>query len=127
MTFFQLLEANLFMGENMSRHSGFHYCVFAALTALCLQTSTARAVPKSSAGTVILGVTAYQDSEDKTQFWYLPIAMDVLLGERLKTFRATHFGIGRSYFVQAASGEVTSRAGAILSGTPDRHELGSEE
>lgn len=87
-----------------------------SLSVLATLTS-ALAAPKFSKGTSVQGVLAYVDSEDSTQFHYLPLSMETLLGERLKAFKVTHYGIGRSYFVQSVSGEITSRAGAIVSGT----------
>lgn len=90
---------------------------FTCLTATALLTITdAFSAPKFSKGTSIKGAIAYQDADVPSQFYYLPLSADVLLGERLKSFKVTHFGIGRSYFVQSASGEITSRVGAILSG-----------
>jgi hypothetical protein len=87
----------------------------AILAVICA--APGNAAPLFSKGTSIDGVLAYQDSEDQTQFHYLPLVMDALLGERLRTFKVTHYGIGKSYFVQSISGEITSRAGAIISGT----------
>jgi hypothetical protein len=89
-------------------------------TAACglgLSGEIASGAPRFSVGTSVQGVVAYQDSEEASQFHYLPMTMETLLGERIKTFKVTHYGIGKSYFVQSAGGEITSRAGAIVSGT----------
>ncbi|MBB2703107.1 MULTISPECIES: hypothetical protein [Rhizobium] len=89
----------------------------ALLSGTSLIASNAYSAPKFSSGTSVGGVLAYQDSEDNSQFHYLPLFTDVVLGPRLKTFKTTHYGIGRAYFVQSATGEITSRAGAIVSGS----------
>lgn len=80
-------------------------------------TSDVNAAPKFGRGTAIAGVIAYQDHEDESQFHYLPGRTDALLGERITNFTVTHFGIGESYFVQSSTGEISSRVGAIVSGT----------
>ena len=62
-------------------------------------------------GTPVPGAIAYQDASDPSQLHYFPLKIDVLLGGRLKAFSVTHFGIGKSYFVQSKTGEISSRAG----------------
>lgn len=88
-----------------------------ACAILVLTPASSMAIPKFGSGTAVPGAIAYQDSTDPTQFHYLPLTMDTLLGGRLKAFSVTHFGIGKSYFVQSSTGEISSRAGAIVSGT----------
>jgi hypothetical protein len=82
-----------------------------------LSVEPAFAAPLFSVGTSIPGAIAYQDSLDKSQFWYLPTTEDQLLGGRLRTFRAVSFGVGAPYYVQDDKGNYRSVAGGILSGT----------
>lgn len=78
----------------------------------------ANAAPKFNTGTAIEGAIAYQDDQNNRQFYYIPTkAGTAALGDRITTFRATHFGVGREYFVQDSSGMYHSRSGAILSAT----------
>jgi len=92
--------------------------VMALVSVLFLFNATAaNAAPKFSRGVSVSGVVAYQDDQNATQFHYLPTRADVVLGDRITTFKATHFGVGSVYYVQTSSGDIKSMAGALLSGT----------
>jgi hypothetical protein len=90
-----------------------------ALVVSCLSLlgATCVAAPSFSKGTSMAGAIAYQDASDVSQFWYLPTTTDVLLGQRLKTFRAIHFGFGQPYYIQDSKGDYRSASGGIVSGT----------
>jgi CDP-diacylglycerol pyrophosphatase len=51
-------------------------------------TLSATAAPRFSKGTSTSGAVVYQDDQDPNQFFYLPIATQALLGDRLKNFKA---------------------------------------
>lgn len=80
-------------------------------------TLSATAAPRFSKGTSTSGAVVYQDDQDPTQFYYLPLATQALLGDRLKNFKASYFGIGPAFYVQSANGQLTQRTGGIVSGT----------
>lgn len=68
-----------------------------------------------SKATSVAGVTAYQDSEDKSQFWYYPTNIDCILGDNLKEFKTTHWGIGKHFYSKTGN-RIDSIVGAILAG-----------
>jgi hypothetical protein len=96
------------------RHLRFAILFFAFLI---VGTPEGRTAPSFSRGTAIPGAIAYQDSSDKTQFWYIPTTSDELLGERLRAFRVYHFGFGPAYYVKDSDGNWHNSAGGIISGT----------
>jgi hypothetical protein len=75
------------------------------------------AAPLLSHGTSVQGALAYQDDSDSTQFFYVPLFSEAVFGDRLKTFRVSHFGVGNAFLVRHSDGSITSEAGAIVSGT----------
>lgn len=89
------------------------YALLVSLVAI----GSANAAPAFSKGTSIKGAIAYQDATDPSQFWYLPTAADELLGERLRAYRAIHFGFGAPYYVQDDAGNFRTASGGIVSGT----------
>src|SRR5882762_9169637 len=91
--------------------------VLILMTFLMLHGQRAVAAPFLSRGTSIKGAVAYQDDQDPNQFWYLPLSAESTFPDRIKTFRASHFGVGKAFLVKQSNGSITSQAGAILSGT----------
>jgi hypothetical protein len=92
-------------------------CGFGLLIALGLFPPALFATPFLNKGTSIQGAIAYRDDSDPTQFHYLPLSTSSVLGDRLKTFEVKYFGVGKPFLVRQANGSITSRAGAIVSGT----------
>jgi hypothetical protein len=88
-----------------------------SISVALLASSHAVAAPTFSRGIKVGNVIAYQDDQDPAQFFYIPARSAAGLADRITTFRATHFGLGRIYLVQSSSGAFSSRVGAILSGT----------
>ncbi|WNG38209.1 hypothetical protein F0U61_34485 [Archangium violaceum] len=63
------------------------------------------------------GVIAYQDHLDKNKFHYLPARIDAVLGETLRDFSVTYYGINRQpYYVDLGNLDYQSAVGGILSG-----------
>ena len=85
--------------------------------ALCAFVMPVLAAPYLSKGTGITGALAYQDDQDPTQFWYVPLSAQATIPDRIKTFKVSYFGVGKAFLVQQADGTITSKAGALLSGT----------
>lgn len=72
--------------------------------------------PKFYSGLSFKGVDVYQDASDPTQFYFVPSSVDLVLGETLKDFKVTYWGIGNPFYVRLANGSIKSTQGAILSG-----------
>jgi hypothetical protein len=63
------------------------------------------------------GVVAYQDSEDKNRFFYLPQRIDAVLGETLTSFKVNYFGINpQPYYAAISGGKMQSVVGGTLAG-----------
>lgn len=87
------------------------------LLGLLVSTSVV-AAPKFNTGVAVEGAIAYQDGSDARQFYYIPTkAGTAVLGNRITSFRATHFGVGKEYFVQDSRGQYHSRSGAMVAAT----------
>jgi len=72
--------------------------------------------PVFYSGVSVNGVDVYQDATDKTQFYFVPSSIDLVLGETLKDFKTTYWGIGNPFYVKLPDGRIKSTQGAILSG-----------
>lgn len=70
---------------------------------------------KFNNGTRVAGVVAYQDSNDPTQFYYLPQTVYSSLGENLSEFAVTYWGISDSFY-DRIDGKYQSISGAVLGG-----------
>jgi hypothetical protein len=81
-----------------------------------LLVSAASAAPIFSRGTAISGVVVYQDSQNASQFWYIPANAPLVLGETLQNFKVTYWGIGTRYLFKDTDGSLKSSMGAVLSG-----------
>jgi hypothetical protein len=88
----------------------------ALVAGLALCSAPAAAAPKFSRGTAIPGVIAYQDSDEPTQFWYLPTSIPVVLGGSLQSFGVKYWGVAQPFRVKQADGFQKSIVGATLSG-----------
>ncbi|MFH7025889.1 MAG: hypothetical protein ACHBN1_10910 [Heteroscytonema crispum UTEX LB 1556] len=66
-------------------------------------------------GVTVAGAKADQDSDRYHQFFYCPTTVNCILGETLKDFQVTYWGIGKPFFVQKGD-RLDSVGGAILSG-----------
>jgi hypothetical protein len=96
----------------MEKYFVYLFAMMAAMLA-----NPCQAAPSLSKGTSIRGATAYQDSQDLSQFYYIPLSSEATLGDRLKTFEVKYFGMGRQFLVRQSNGAIKSKAGAIVSGT----------
>lgn len=90
--------------------------VLAMAAGLVLCSTPAAAAPKFSRGTAIPGVIAYQDSDDPTQFWYLPTSIPLVLGGSLQSFGVKYWGVAQPFRVEQVDGFQKSIVGATLSG-----------
>lgn len=61
------------------------------------------------------GVVAHADSENPNQFLYYPQNVPLSLGDNLKEFKVTYWGIGPKFFVKIGN-RVDSSVGAVLAG-----------
>lgn len=68
-----------------------------------------------SKATTAEGVVAHMDSEDPNQFLYYPQNVPLALGDNLKEFKVTYWGIGPKFFVKIGN-RVDSSVGAVLAG-----------
>ena len=66
-------------------------------------------------GVTVAGAKADQDSDRYHQFFYCPTTVNCILGETLKDFQVTYWGIGKPFFVQKGD-RLDSVGGAILYG-----------
>lgn len=73
--------------------------------------------PKFYSGFSYKGVDVFQDAGDSNQFYFVPSSCDLVLGETLKNFKTTYWGIGKPFYVKLSTGQVKSVQGAIVSGT----------
>lgn len=55
-------------------------------------------VPKVGKSLNIEGVTAYQDSDDASTWWYIPNQVPVALGQSLLAFQIKYWGISKHNF-----------------------------
>ena len=95
-----------------------HRSAMLVLVGLFASAGLLKATPHFYRATSVKGATAYQDDTDKSQFYYIPTLSESLLDDRLKTFKATYYGIGDAFFVKDTStGRIINAAGGIVSGT----------
>lgn len=90
--------------------------ILAVLAGAALVAVQADASPKFNRGHSMQGVTVYQDHAEPRQFYYVPTSVDLVMGETLKDFKVTHWGVGRAYFVEGSDGMIRSRVGGVLAG-----------
>ena len=91
---------------------------YARLLTLLTAVSTleSQGAPNFYRATSVKGAIAYQAQNDKKQFFYIPTSTESLLGDRLRTFRVSYYGIGPAFYVRnGTTGSVESSVGAILS------------
>ncbi len=70
-------------------------------------------VAKLTGGVSKAGVVAYQDDQDAKQFHYWPANIDCVIGETLRDFSVTPWGIGNEFIEQE---NLRSIVGGILAG-----------
>ncbi|WP_017655782.1 hypothetical protein [Fortiea contorta] len=76
------------------------------------------------------GVIAYPDSENRNNYFYIPIKCECLLDNNIQQFKLTYWGIGKQFLQKQENGKIANTVGAIFTGkvTPDispqqRHQL----
>jgi len=78
----------------------------------------AQSAPHFYRATSVRGAIAYQSAGDPAQFFYIPTETEALLGERLKEFRVSYYGIGEPFYIlNSETRKVESSVGAIMSAT----------
>jgi hypothetical protein len=95
------------------------FTILAATLQLAVATVTyAQSAPHFYKATSVRGAIAYQSAGDANQFFYIPTQTEALLGERLKEFRVSYYGIGEPFYIQnSETRKVESSVGAIMSAT----------
>lgn len=91
---------------------------FLAAVLSCASVASAQSAPHFYRATSVRGAIAYQSAGDPSQFFYIPTETEEILGERLKEFRVSYYGVGEPFYVQnSATGKIESSVGAVMSAT----------